>query len=383
MKHSKDFLSLGKVEIKVGGVYPEVFINRASELGVPIEKAEADGRTLSFITDHPGLKIVRDMEREQGFTLTVLGESGFSYKLRRVWQRKIFLAGFTIFCLLVYYLSGRIWTIELAGLSALNTEEIYDYVKEFGVEKWSSIRNLDLNAIEEGLYFKFPQIAWVAVERIGTKLSIRIEEKSDNPFKQGTIIDIVAAYDGIIFEMMVLKGVPQVSPGMTVAAGDVLIAGYCNGSEVIHAAGSVRGKVFIEGTGQAALVEKDKRYTGNEQEEEILKLWGININLSSPPSYEHYEIEEERVNILKNHIVLLRRRYIELIFETNNYTPQEAEALAQQRALRTAHDQVGNEAKIINKEIEKCSSSNREYCYRVILTIETNMGYEKIQAREE
>ncbi|HCX78114.1 MAG TPA: hypothetical protein DG577_01740, partial [Firmicutes bacterium] len=69
------------------------------------------------------------------------------------------------FCLAIYYLSGLVWTVELNGLEEINRAEVREYIRDLGVYKWGKIRDLNLNEIEQNLYVKFPQMAWVAVDR--------------------------------------------------------------------------------------------------------------------------------------------------------------------------------------------------------------------------
>lgn len=374
---------VGGAKIHIEGVYPEEFINQAANQGIKMWDIDASGKALIFSTDFNSLKKLKQMQLDRVFSLNILSETGLVVVLRRLVKRKFLLAGFFCFCLAIYYLSGLIWTIELNGLEEIQRAEVTEYVRELGLQKWGKIRRLNLNEIEQNLYLKFPQIAWVAVDRTGTKISIRVVEKEYNPLQFGAIIDIVAEYDGIIFEMMVLKGIPKAEPGMTVAKGDVLIAGYLDGDTVINAAGSVKGKVFLEGYGEAALHEIEKSYTGRQQQVDILQLWGKDLPLSRKPPYEYYEVEEFSASIYRDKIVYLRRLYSEVSLSTKNYSPQEADELARLRALIAAHAQVEEQAAILRKEVEKLSLGEGLFGYRVLLTAETNIGCERVQIRGE
>lgn len=383
MKGGKYSGLAGSAKVHIEGVYPEEFINQGANLGIKMWDIDASGKALVFATDFSSLKKIKKMQLDRGFSLDVLSETGFVVLLRRLVKRKFWLAGFFCFCLAIYYLSGLIWTIELNELEEINRAELTEYVRDFGLQKWGKIRGLDLDEIEQNLYLKFPQIAWVALDRKGTKISIRVVEKEYSPMQSGAIIDIVAEYDGIIFEMMVLKGIPKVEPGMTVAKGDVLIAGYMDGDNRINAAGSVKGKVFLEGYGEAALHEIEKSYTGRQQQVDILQLWGKDLPLSRKPKYEYYEVEESSASIYRSNIVFLRRLYSEISLSTKNFSPQEADELARLRALIAAHAQIEEQAAILSKEVEKISLGEGLFAYRVLLTVETNIGCERVQIRGE
>ncbi len=372
----------GCVKVRVQGFQAEELINQASNKSINIWNIEKQGSAVIFSTDFHGLKQLRGLEKDREFKVEILRESGFSVWLRRIWRRKFWMLGFFCFCLAIYYLSGLVWNIELKGADKIDSKELVEYIGDFGLYKWGKVRNLELNDIEQNLYLKFPEIAWVAVERKGTKVVISLVEKKYNPMQFGAVIDIVAEYDGIIFEMMVLKGIAKVKPGMTVAKGDVLIAGYRDGDQVVNAAGSVKGKVFIEGYGEAALVEIEQSYTGNQRKVDILELWGKKITLSRMPNYEHYEVEELPTKVFRDCIVLRHRLYSEVTRRTNNFSPGEAEELARFRALIAADAQLNPYAVITNKEVESLSEQS-PFIYRVLLTVETDIGSEMVQIRGE
>jgi len=377
VKGGRLFGGAGSVKARVEGIHLEELINQASLKGIKVWDIERQGSAVVFSTDYFGLKQLR---KEKELVLEIIGERGLLVWLRRVWSRKFWLAGFFCFCFLLYYLSGFIWAIEVQGTEKIDREELLDYVGEFGLYRWGKVRSLELNEIEQNLYLKFPDIAWVAVERSGTKVVIRLVEKQLNPIQRGAVIDIVAAYDGIIFEMMVLKGIAQVKPGMTVAKGDVLIAGYRDGEQVVNAAGSVKGKVFIEAYGEAAVEETEQSYTGDQRQVDILELWGKKIPLSRRPKYQHYEVEESSTAIFRNLIVWRRQTFSEISLRTNRFSPKEAEELALYRALVAAHAQLDPDAVIINKEVE-CLSQRSPFIYRVFITAETDIGSEMVQFR--
>ena len=383
MKGGTNAALSGSVKIQISGMYPEEFINLAADKEIRVWDMEVAGKVLVFSTDFSSLKKLKQMQHDRGFSVEILRETGFVVWLRLLGKRKFLLVGFFCFCLAIYYLSGLVWTVELNGLEEINRAEVREYIRDLGVYKWGKIRDLNLNEIEQNLYVKFPQMAWVAVDRTGTKISIRIVEKEYNPMQFGAVIDIVAEYDGIIFEMMVLKGIPKVEPGMTVAKGDVLIAGYRDGDNMINAAGSVKGRVFLEGYGEAALEEIEKSYTGRQQQVDILQLWGKKIPLSRRPRFDNYEVEESSTSIYSTNIVFLRRLYSEIILNTNIFSPAEADELALLRAMIAAHAQVEEQAVILSKEVEKVSLGEGMFGYRALLTVETSIGRERVQIRGE
>ena len=372
----------GRAKVKVEGVYPEEFINQATKIGVRIWNTEAAGKVLVFETDCRSLKRLKQMELQRGSCFEIIRETGPVVWLRFLGKRKFLLLGFIGFCLAIYYLSGLVWSVELDGLEDIDRAEVMEFARESGIYQWASIRGLNLSEIEKNIYIEFPKIAWAAVERHGTKVSIRIVEKDYGPV-QGAGIDIVAEYDGIIIEMMVLKGIPRVEPGMTVAKGDVLIASCREGDKLINAAGAVKGKVFLEGYGEAAVQEVVKEYTGRRRQVDIMQLWGKNVALQRKPPYAHYEIEESIISLYGRKVLLLRRIYSEINITAIFRSPAEADELALKRAQIAADAQVAKQAVLLSKEVEKVSSAEGLFCYRVLLTVKTEIGCERLQIKGE
>jgi hypothetical protein len=68
---------------------------------------------------------------------------------------------------------------------------------------------------------------------------------------------------------------------------------------------------------------------------------------------------------------------------TNIFSPAEADELALLRAMIAAHAQVEEQAVILSKEVEKVSLGEGMFGYRVLLTVETSIGRERVQIRGE
>lgn len=369
----------GHAQVRVTGSAPERFINLVAAAGIRLWAAKIDGQELQFNTDLISLKKLMEVRKNTGYIVEVQKKQGLLVFAGFLWQRKLLLAGFFCFWLCLYYLAGIIWTLDIDGMTSLEKSDVLDYVASLGLEKWANFRRLDLDAIEEQLYLRFPEIAWVAVERSGTKVSIRIVEKEPDPLRLGEPIDIVADCDGIISEMTVIQGKPLVEPGMTVAKGDVLIAGYRGDAGIVNAAGYVKAIVHVEGYGEAALRETEREFTGNQAQVTALQLGKKRIFLSSREhGFVHYGMKESRRPLRGNlglPVYLVEQIYREVKLITKVYTPEEADELARSRAMRMAHQQVGEHADLLKAEVKNINL-DAIFRYKVTLTIETKIGRE-------
>ena len=115
---------------------------------------------------------------------------------------------------------------------------------------------------------------------------------------------------------------------------------------------------------------------------DILELWGKKFALSRTPPYANYEVKEETIGLYRDKVFFHRRYFREVLLNTVDYTPQEAEELARRRALLAAHGQVDEEALILHREEEMRFVEGRYFC-RVLLTAETSMVEEQVNNRGE
>jgi len=386
MRKNKYLGLLGAASVLVSGKCPEKFINLASENGIKIWDIVQSSGNIKCKTDLSSLKKLEQFLQHTEFSLEVTAKSGVIPIAQFLVQRKFLLAGFFCFWLILFYLSGLVWQVDIEGLERVNKSTFVQYVETQGLHKWAKLKRLDLKAIEKQLPLQFPEIAWAAVERSGTRVLIRVVEKDYDPVQHGEVIDIVAEYDGIITEMMVLQGVSMAEAGMTVAEGDVLIAGYRENGKAVNAAGSIKAIVYFEGYGEAGLEEIKKEHTGQEETVRILQLGELSMPLTrKQPEFAHYDVAES-VRYLRGKpgspVRLVERRYREIKLTVLTYTPEQASALALKRAKLMAHQRVEEHADLLKTEVLDMTQETI-FRFRVLLTAETRIGRERVQTRGE
>lgn len=377
---------LGYAEIEVTGRYPEKFINLATAHGVRMWDTEIRDGYLMFRTDIYSVKKLWEVEAKTGCKLSIKNKAGLFVLGQFLLKRRFLVVGFFCFWVVLYYISGMVWKINISGTENLSSQQILEFVEPLGLYQGARHRQLELNQIEKKIYIAFPEVAWIAIDRSGTYINIRVVEKEYDPLQFGEVIDIVAEYDGIIFEMMVLQGVAMVEPGMTVAQGDVLIAGYRDVNGAVNAAGSAKARVYIEGYGDAGLQETEQRPTGNEKEIRLLQLGNsTTIGLSSREhGFSTFSVQESVRNLRGSSripIKLITRTVKELETVTYKYTPEQAKELAVERAAKAAIDQVEEHADIIKEEVVDLTLESEVYRFKVLLTVETNIAMEKVQEK--
>lgn len=380
---------LGWCRVRVTGIFPEKFINLAAARQVRMWDTKQGKDEVSFRTDLFSASKLDEIYRRTGCSGEVVARGGLAVYAGYLRQRKMLIVGFFCFWLLLWHASGLVWRLEIEGTEQVDRQQVLQLAADMGLTRWARHQQLDLNAIENEIQINFPQISWVAIDRQGTYVKIRIVEKEFDPLQGTAPIDIVAAHDGIIAKIMVLQGRAVVEPGMTVAKGDVLIAGYRTEQGLVNAAGAVSGIVYLEGYGECGLREVTRVATGKAVTHYRLRIGGREVALSRRRhGFSQYDVEvdERPLRWGRPDVALVRVTYREIELEEDIYSEEQARDTARERALLQVHQQVENEpdARIITQEVIELSLDNEElFRFKVRLEVETSIGTEAIQSGGE
>lgn len=348
-------LILGSNRVRVRGCFPEKFINLALAHGIRMWNIRIYADGLRFETDNFSYKRLWGIHHSTGCQMVSEGRRGLWEVLRTLKRRKVLLAGFFCFWLVLWYMGGMIWSVQIEGIEHLEIGPVREHLEEQGVRLHARYGRLDFREIEQEMYIEFPEIAWVAIDRRGTYVKIRIVEKEPDPIQGDTPIDIIAAYDGIITDILVLQGNALVERGMTVIKGDRLISGFKGEHGLVNAAGTVRGLSWFEGYGECSLEEVTYQLTGQQVQVSYLWLGGRLIRFRGRiPNYNYYDISENnKPSSLFPGLTIVTRVYHETEQIVTYYTPEEASEVATERAMRMAHQQFPENSDIITSDVSR------------------------------
>ena len=276
----------GYLEITVEGSALESFINLAAGQGIRFFNLKRQGeQVLSASTPVKGFFRLRPLARRTRCRVRIRKRCGLPFFLARFQRRRFLLAGAVAGMILVYLLSSLIWAVEVEGAVRNSPQEILKKANQLGLRAGALRWRVDWNGVEQGLKSSFPDIAFVGIEARGTQVTIRVAEKVLPPAANGAVLPVhlVAARDGVIKEILVIAGEPQVRPGDMVKRGQILIAGIVpppgSGSRVplpgvvipppqstepqtVRAQGIVKAIVWYRACGESPLAEESWEKTG-------------------------------------------------------------------------------------------------------------------------
>ncbi|MGI6119201.1 MAG: sporulation protein YqfD [Desulfosporosinus sp.] len=278
----------GRVFFLARGNQLERFLNIILKEGIIVyrtQKSERGMRALIRLTD---FRRLRRAARQTHTRVHILAKYGWPFVAARWWRRKGLIIGIALIALVLTVLSQLVLSISVIGNHNVLTTDVLERAEKLGLKTGAFSKSLDLNQIAKALQEQLPDAAWIGIERNGTDVLIKVSEKT-RPSIPKEAGNLVARQAGIVKEIMVIQGIPQVHEGEIVRAGQVLIAQALTpnlpGSSVAPnppvdnsnpappaslARGFVRGRVWYSAEKQIPLVEDKVEESGR-----VAVGWGI------------------------------------------------------------------------------------------------------------
>lgn len=222
----------GYVYVQLTGYAPERFLNLCGNHDILIWNLKPYGDGYTFCISVKGFRELKPILKKTRTRIKILKKIGTPFTTYRYRKRKIFFVGIFLFGILLYYLSGFVWNIEINGNSYLSNEVILDFLAEeecsFGTKK----SDISCERLEEDLRSNYSEVIWTSIKIYGTKMTVDVQEnllpEEEYEKKDDTVYDIVASTDGTISEIITRSGTPLVVAGTEVKKGDVLVSGRLN-----------------------------------------------------------------------------------------------------------------------------------------------------------
>jgi len=366
----------GYLEIEIAGNALERLINQINKAGIELWDLQRDekGNILTHLY-YEDFKRLRPVVRNRKCRININKKQGFPFLLNNIFGRRYFLIGIIIFFLILYTGSTFLLFIEIEGLEKIDEQKIINILLKSGVKRGIMKRAIDIERLESELFREEPGIAWVDISWKGTLLHLKIVEKK--MIEENWNGDIVAARDGIISEVIVLKGKPLVREGDTVSAGQPLIITTGNQET---ARGIVKAYVWYEEEIVPKYIRNELFLTGRER-----KFLGVKYSHSViwfPPKrryYDNYLRKEEIKTLLKwRNIVfpieLVIEEHQELKVNKNCYTSNTALFLAKEKALQELLSRLLKDSVILDISVELNDGENQEGKAKLLLKVVENIA---------
>ena len=377
---------LGFVDIVVEGYYIERFMNICTSKNILLWKLKRDKSTILHArVGIKDFKRLRNICKKTGCKIKISGKKGFPFLVHRYKKRKVFIILLILVILVILSLSNFIWNIEVSGNNTVNSEEILQVAKDGGLTVGKFKNNVNTKDIINKLRLERDDLAWVGIEIKGTNAIIKVVEADLKPeiINEEEYCNVIATKSGMILKVNAQNGTPLIKEGIIVKKGEVLIGGWMEGkytgTRYVHAQGEIQAKVWYSNKQKISLKEIKKEETGNVENKYSVNINNFKINLYKRLSkFENYDTIEEnkKLKIFSDfYLPFGITKYISKEYKNIEITHsvEEAKQIAVEKAEEELKNQIEDENKILNKNINV--NQTAEYVeVEVTYEVQENIG---------
>ena len=345
----KEYL-LGYVRVEVRGKNPERLINLCLASGFPVWDYSSESGAVFFSTTLAKYKGIRRLARKARCVPHVVRRVGLPFAIAKVRKRPYFLLAALLVLAWLLYLSGSVWSIKVIGCETVDPGRIVRAAASAGLAPGARKSGISASSVETAIAVQVPELSWVYVRFQGTMAVVEVVEKSrpDSP-EPG---DVVASQDGVVESVLVLSGVPTVSPGQTVKRGDILIAGNPSGP-MPGARGSVIAMTSYDMRKEIPLRQSLASRTGRKIEMTVLRWRGVELTLwGRSNAFEWYEVEDyprwKAFEGTEYTLSVFTRVLYELKWEEVRLSPEEALLGFERKVKASIESQLPSDAKLVD-----------------------------------
>ncbi|MGN0522363.1 MAG: sporulation protein YqfD [Eubacterium sp.] len=169
-------LIFGFVEFEFSGGFREDFINDCFKNSIDIKSIELTENGFTAVCSIKTYKTLHKTAYAHGGVVRIIKKRGLPFVLRPLKNRIGFFAGLVACALIISFLEGFIWNIELVGNERISDTTILSFLENSRLTAgvmWSSIDRDDLCW---EMMSEFDDIAWVHINKIGTTARVEINE---------------------------------------------------------------------------------------------------------------------------------------------------------------------------------------------------------------
>lgn len=248
----------GYVEFRAVGGFPERFINLCAANRIGVQEIRIYGDAITAFVSPKDYRKIRKAGKKSGMKIRIVRKTGLPFFIRKNRMRSGLVIGLFLMIIINFFLSERIWIINVSGNETIPSEEIAADFEEMGVK--AGVKKKSINAKEKASQAlgKMDSLMWCAVNIDGCRADIEVKEeiKKEIEVKDETPSNIIAVKSGQIKLIECFLGTPVTEVGSAVEKGDILVSGavinkdesvdfYCAEANV-WAATENKVSVFIE-----------------------------------------------------------------------------------------------------------------------------------------
>ena len=245
-------LLVGRVRLFVPEEYSQRFLSFLVSKKVKAKIYETDEKNGIYADLSPqAVKKIATALDNLSIKVYIINIKGLYSFLARARHRVGLLLGAVLFFLLLWCSTLIVWRVDISGTCLLPKEQLREELSELGVGVGAMIADINTSGVGNALLLSHPELSWASLDVTGTTVTLTVRETESHQQAEGQATELLVASEaGVIESILVYSGVPSVSKGSVVKAGDVLINGFISGSGLQYSElpilkmGKARGSVI-------------------------------------------------------------------------------------------------------------------------------------------
>lgn len=345
----------GYVTIQIEGFSAARFLKRLTEAGIRVSRVRRiDAGTIALTMPAKRFRAVHRLKKGLPLRVRIVGRSGLPFQLQKLRRRPVLWIGTVVlFCAMVFC-SFRIWVIRIDETERVDPEEIRLLLKEHGIRPGALLQGPILITAANDLSAQIHDAAFIGLDREGVMLKVTVVEALPASPKKTACVpsDVIAQKDGVVTDILVMRGQARVKVGDSVKAGDVLISGTVNYREQSYetaADGTVRAAVQYRA--EVDLCDRISEAVETERTEavRILRIGETEL-FRTKPSFPQYRLTDAKTAQIGSLFPIFMETMTarEIVIRERMVTEEEAEQEALIRARENAYALTPRDAAIIN-----------------------------------
>lgn len=354
----------GYAIIIVEGLKIERFINMAISNGIYIWDIKKQSYTsISAKIGLESFSKIREIVRKTDCSIEIREKRGLPFLWKNLKRHKLFTASVLILVVMIYIMCSYIWMIEVTGTKNIDPKTVLEIVGKEGLKEGVRKSRLDKHSIENRVLIKLSELSWVGIQIRGTKATIEVVEKREEPELISKIdsCDIVASKSGVINKILVLNGDGVVKDGATVKKGQVLVTGTIirenTETRLVHSLAQITARTWYEDAEEMELQQIEFKETGRKEIHYMLKILDKELGLKKSIPYNEYNESREEKNIISFGdyifpVKLISNKFQELVKVPKTLTVEQAKKRCEERLNERLKLQLSENAVVLDKKID-------------------------------
>jgi len=218
------------ITVSLVGSYIEEFMNKLMKENIMVWNVINKDGVIFFDLSPHYYKKTAEIALSHGMRTKVEYRRGSYFIVRRYKKRYGVFFGAVAFLGIIVLFSNFIWDVRVSGNQAVSNAQITEILEKHGIR--SGVLISDFSSAKEkaelAIVLELDRLAWVNVERVGSRVNIKVSERLEAEADEIPITspcNIVAGKSGQIVETEVYRGTLLIEKGSGINQGDIIVSG--------------------------------------------------------------------------------------------------------------------------------------------------------------